>query len=190
MVVGSTDDGHTFAVINYPLRAAHRILTHSGFTARHHQRRTLYLLPPGTPAEDAHDRTGTALSGLFTHTMDIVDLSSTTRWTSDGSPSQTATRFDLSNGRVTVTAHTQAAHGVLEQHGFARTSAGYTLPGGLGERESVGAVTRAETHLWALGLSTEITLGYPTPDAIPPAPGRTDASAPPQLPQAAKRRTR
>ncbi|WP_338933164.1 hypothetical protein WEB32_34235 [Streptomyces netropsis] len=142
VVVGSTDDGHTFIVLNRPIRTAHRTLTAGGFTAREHQGRTVYLLPPDTSAEEAHHRTGEALSELLTHTMDIVDLSWTTRYLETGSLPETAVRFGLSNGHVTATAHTQAAREVLAQHGFSPTAEGYALPAGLGERGSVAAATR------------------------------------------------
>lgn len=124
--------------------------------------------------------------------MDFVDLSSTTRWTESGPLPETAARFDLSNGHVTATAHTDAARQVLEQHGFQRTATRYALTGERGDRESVGVVAQAESHLWSLGLGVEVSLGIPTPDAIPPAPDRARAAPPARLPQAptAKRRTR
>ncbi|MEV5506543.1 hypothetical protein [Streptomyces orinoci] len=182
--VGSTDDGHTFVLVNQPIRSAHRILTASGFTPREHQGRTLYLLPPDTSREDAHNRTGEALHQLLAHTMDFVDLSWTTRYHATGPAPKAVVRFDLSDGRVTATAHTQAAQEVLEQHGFTPTSAGHILPSHLGERENVGAVARAETHLWSLGLASETRLGLPTPEAIAAVPGRTRPTrpAPPPAP--------
>jgi len=182
--VGSTTDGHTFVTINRDLPAAHRILTRNGFTTREHQGRTLYLLPP-TSAQEAHDRTGHALHELLPHTMDIVDLSWTTRWMDSGPLPETGARFDLSEGRVTATVDADAAREVLEQHAFQRTPTGYALPGETSERESVGIVARAEIHLWALGHGVEVTLGIPTPDAIPPAPSRASAPAPAQPPQPA-----
>ena len=102
IVIGSTDDGHTFIVINRPIRAAHRILTQNGFTAREHQGRTLYLLPPGTSTQDAHDRAGNALGDLLAHIMDFVDLSSTTRWMDSGPLPMAVARFDLSGPRMSV----------------------------------------------------------------------------------------
>ncbi|MFJ8151138.1 hypothetical protein [Streptomyces sp. NPDC094468] len=71
--IGSTDDGHTFIVINRRIRDADRLLTQAGFLAREHLGRTLYLLPPGT-AQDAHERAGIAMYGLLAHTHDLVDL--------------------------------------------------------------------------------------------------------------------
>lgn len=188
--VGSTDDGHTFVVINYPIRAAHRILLQGGFTAREHQGRTVYLLPPSTTtAPEAHHRAGEAVYQLLAHTMDLVDLRSTTHSMVSGSLPEAAARFHLRDGRVTATAYTATAREVLQQHGFVRTRTGYALTGERGERESVGVVARAEAHLWSLGLDFEITLGIPTPDAISLAPGRSDApgpapARPPQAPTA------
>ncbi|MCC2276235.1 hypothetical protein LKL35_12540 [Streptomyces sp. ET3-23] len=189
--VGSTDDGHTFIVLNQPIRSAHRILTTSGFTTREHQGRTLYLLPPNTSSEEAHNRTGEALHELLAHTMDFVDLSWTTRYLDAGPVPKAVVHFDLSNGHVTATTHTQAADDVLEQHGFTPTPAGYTLPSELGERECVGAVARAEAHLWSIGLASEARLGLPTPEAITAAPGRTRAATPtPPTVPTHQRRTR
>ncbi|MFI0776166.1 hypothetical protein [Streptomyces sp. NPDC021212] len=189
--VGSTTDGHTFIALNRSLPAAHRILTRNGFTAREHQDRTLYLLPP-TSAPEAHDRTGQVLHELLPHTMDFADLSWTTRWMDSGPLPQTGAHIDLSDGRVTATADTDVAREVLEQHGFQRTPTGYALPGEIGERERVGIVVRAEIHLWALGHGVEVSLGFPTPDAISPAPSRVSAPAPSHPPQPAmsKRHTR
>ncbi|MBC2878051.1 MULTISPECIES: hypothetical protein [Streptomyces] len=178
VVVGSTDDGHTFIVLNRPIRTAHRALTASGFTAREHNRRTVYLLPPGTSAEEAHNRTGDALHALLAHTMDFVDLSWTTRYPAAGPVPEAAVRFDLSDGQVTATVHAPTARDVIAQHGFAPTPQGHVLAAQLSEREAVGAVARAEAHLSSLGLPSKITLGIPTPKAIPAAPGHTGATTP------------
>ncbi|MCD9193429.1 hypothetical protein [Streptomyces albireticuli] len=190
--VGSTDDGHTFIVLNRRIRTAHRALIVHGFTAREHQGRTLYLLPPDTSPEEAHHRTGDALHHLLTHTTDFVDLSWTTRFLGTGPLPKAVVRFDLSHRHVTALAHSEAAHTVLEQHGFVPAPEGYALPTELSERESVSAVARAEAHLWSLGLGSEIALGLPTPQAINAAPDRTGTtmSAPqPQAPRQ-KRNTR
>lgn len=48
MFIGSTDDGHTFVVLNRRIRDGDRLLTEAGFRAREHLGRMLYLLPPGT----------------------------------------------------------------------------------------------------------------------------------------------
>ncbi|MBB0244197.1 hypothetical protein FNQ90_08775 [Streptomyces alkaliphilus] len=156
-------------------------MTRNGFTARRHRGRPLYRLPPDVPAQEVHDRLGTAMSDLFAHTLDLVDLSSTTHWSSDPLPPMAA-HFDLSVGQVVATVRSEAAREVVEQHGFARTSTGHVLSGEPGERESVTALTRAGTHLWSLGLRAEVTLGYPAPDAIPPAPGQAGVTVPPPAP--------
>ncbi|MGW5366982.1 hypothetical protein ACWER6_01110 [Streptomyces sp. NPDC004009] len=48
--IGSTDDGHTFVIINRRIHDADRLLTEAGFLAREHLGRTLYLLPPPLPS--------------------------------------------------------------------------------------------------------------------------------------------
>ncbi|MEU9344148.1 hypothetical protein AB0D74_23405 [Streptomyces sp. NPDC048278] len=73
--IGSTDDGHTFVVLNRRLREADRLLTDAGFLAREHLGRKLYLLPPGS-AQDAHERAGVAVYGLLAHTHDLIDRES------------------------------------------------------------------------------------------------------------------
>ncbi|MBT2527558.1 hypothetical protein J7E91_19545 [Streptomyces sp. ISL-99] len=65
--IGSTDDGHTFVILNRPIRDAERLLTEAGFLAPEHLGRRLYLLPPGT-AQDTHERAGIAMYGLLAHT--------------------------------------------------------------------------------------------------------------------------
>ncbi|PIM65985.1 hypothetical protein CTU88_45805, partial [Streptomyces sp. JV178] len=79
-----------------------RMLTAAGFTAREHQGRTLYLLPPQT-SEGAHESAGVAAYGLMAHTMDLVDLAWTTHHpsTNDAEPEATI-RFR--DGTVTATA--------------------------------------------------------------------------------------
>ncbi|MGW5868234.1 hypothetical protein ACWFRJ_39515 [Streptomyces sp. NPDC055239] len=76
--IGSTDDGHTFVVLNRRIRDADRLLTEAGFHPMQHLGRRLYLLPPGT-AQDAQERAGIAMYGLLAHTHDLIDLSWTTR---------------------------------------------------------------------------------------------------------------
>ncbi|MER6424713.1 hypothetical protein [Streptomyces sp. NPDC001137] len=65
--IGSTDDGHTFVVLNRRIRDADLLLTEAGFLSREHLGRRLYLLPPGT-AQEAHERAGIAMYGLLAHT--------------------------------------------------------------------------------------------------------------------------
>ncbi|MBJ6622318.1 hypothetical protein [Streptomyces sp. DHE17-7] len=72
--IGSTDDGHTFVILNRRIRDADRLLTEAGFLPREHPGRRLYLLPPGI-AQDVHERAGVAMYGLLAHTHDLVDLS-------------------------------------------------------------------------------------------------------------------
>ncbi|MEV7795541.1 hypothetical protein AB0O68_26645 [Streptomyces sp. NPDC087512] len=188
--IGSTDDGHTFVIINRRIHDADRLLTEAGFLAREHLGRTLYLLPPGT-AQDAHDRAGVAMYGLLAHTHDLIDLCWTTRW-SPGSPvADPEIRFHFCDGAVAVTARTAAARSLLERHGFTPNGSSYRPPDGLDERRLLGAVTAAETHAYTHGLSVRVDLGIPTPSDIPPAPRRPSAAAPgsPTTP-AARRRTR
>ncbi len=177
--IGSTADGATFVVINARIPAADRLLTEAGFAAREHRGRTLYVLPPGTTNEDAHNRTGTALYGLLAHTMDFVDLSWTTRWLESGPLPEPDVHIQFSGNSVTATALTDAPRAVLEQHGFTADSSHYVLPDHMSEEQKVGAVVRAETHLSVQGIGTRVSLGIPTIDAIPPAPGRTSAPARP-----------
>ncbi|MGA5348601.1 hypothetical protein ACPCSQ_23455 [Streptomyces griseoincarnatus] len=44
--IGSTDDGHTFVILNRRIRDADRLLTDAGSLPREHHGRRLYLLPP------------------------------------------------------------------------------------------------------------------------------------------------
>ncbi|MFF8855670.1 hypothetical protein [Streptomyces althioticus] len=62
--IGSTDDGHTFVILNRRIRDADRLLTDAGFLPREHHGHRLYLLPPGI-AQDVHDRAGVAMSALL-----------------------------------------------------------------------------------------------------------------------------
>ncbi|MFJ4918432.1 hypothetical protein [Streptomyces sp. NPDC088725] len=192
--IGSTDDGHTFVVLNRRIRAADQLLTEAGFLAREHLGRTVYLLPPGT-AQDAHERAETVMDGLLAHTYDLVDLSWTTRWSPD-TPVPAADPdlgFQFADGTVTATAGTDAARSILEQHHFALAADGssYRPPPGLDQNGLLRAVTAAETHAYTHGLSVRFDLGIPTPADIPSAPHRRStavASKPPA--PAARRHTR
>ncbi|MFI6289320.1 hypothetical protein ACIBCM_32025 [Streptomyces sp. NPDC051018] len=169
--IGSTDDGWTFAVLNRHLpREARQSLTDAGFTARAHQGRTLYLFPPGQPTAETHERAGIALYGLLAHTMDFADLFWTTRWPNPG-PAKADVRITVADDQVTATARSTSATEILAQHGFLPTPAGRTLPAGLSERDRVAAIVRAESHLHADGITVHVSLGIPTLNAIPPAPG-------------------
>ncbi|MFD7137018.1 hypothetical protein [Streptomyces sp. NPDC059894] len=188
--IGATGDGHTFLVLNRPIPQATRILTDAGFTARRHHGRTLYLLPPDT-AEDAHERAGVAAYGLMAHTHDLVDLAWTTRHHNGAQdPPDVTLRF--TDGTVTATAATNAAHAVLLQHGFTPTErdGDYELPSALSERTTLSAVVSAEAHLHVHGVSVHVDLGIPTVQDIPPAPPRPNAASVPTHAPAATRRTR
>ncbi|WP_406436079.1 hypothetical protein OHB00_18950 [Streptomyces sp. NBC_00631] len=187
--IGSTDDGHTFVVLNRRIRDTDRLLTDAGFLTREHLGRTLYLLPPST-AQDAHERAGIAMYGLLAHTHDLVDLAWTTRQ-DDATPSREPdVTIRFTDHAVTATAATGHADAILAQHGF--ISAGekqqHALPPGLGERDALSAVVRAEAHLYADGISVHIGLGIATPQDIPPAPSRPGAApAPPPTTQVQRR---
>ncbi|MGX1853853.1 hypothetical protein [Streptomyces sp. NPDC055299] len=187
--IGSTDDGHTFVVLNRRIRDADRLLTDAGFLAREHLGRTLYLLPPGT-AQDAHERAGVAMYGLLARTLDLVDLSWTTRWSPDAPEADPDLRFQFANGTVTATAATTAARSLLEQHGFALATneSSYQLPPGLEQRGLLGAVTAAETHAYTHGLTVRVGLGIPTPMDIPAAPRPASPVTPSPPPGPATRR--
>ncbi|MDX3714971.1 hypothetical protein PV733_39815 [Streptomyces europaeiscabiei] len=183
--IGSTDDGHTFVVLNRRIRDTDRLLTDAGFLTRERLGRTLYLLPPGT-AQDAHERAGIAMYGLLAHTHDLVDLAWTTR--QDGAPPsrEPDVTIRFTDHAVTATAATGQADAILAQHGFipAGTKQQHALPPGLGERDALSAVVRAEAHLYAVGISVHIGLGIATPQDIPPAPSRPGATpAPPPTTQ-------
>ncbi|WP_413100254.1 hypothetical protein [Streptomyces sp. Inha503] len=190
--IGSTDDGHTFIILNRRLRDADRMLTEAGFLARKHLGRTLYLLSPGT-AQDTHERAGIAMYGLLAHTHDLVDLAWTTRWSPDHPMADPDLRFHIGDGTVAVTARPPTARSLLEQHGFTPTTDGssYRPPNGLNERGLLGAITAAETHAYTQGLSVRVGLGIPTPADVPaahrhPAAAATGSPTPPS----ARRRTR
>lgn len=189
--IGSTGDGWTFVVLNRRIRNGARILTGAGFTAREHQGRTLYLLPPET-AQDAHERAGVAAYGLMAHTLDLVDLAWTTRQHGATPSREPGVTICFTDHAVTATAATDQAAAVLAQHGFTPAGAKrqYALPPGLGESDAVSAVVRAESHLYADGISVRIDLGIATPQDIPPAPSRPGAAPAPPLAPPVRRRSR
>ncbi|MER5211068.1 hypothetical protein ABT063_10895 [Streptomyces sp. NPDC002838] len=189
--IGSTGDGWTFVVLNRPLRNAAHILTGAGFTAREHQGRTLFLLPPET-AEDAHERAGVAAYGLMAHTLDLVDLAWTTRQHGATPSREPDVTIRFTDHAVTATAATGQADAILVQHGFTPAGAKrqYALPPGLGERDALSAVVRAEAHLYADGISVRIDLGIATTQDIPPAPSRRGAAPAPPPTTPVKRRSR
>ncbi|MFJ4572049.1 hypothetical protein ACIP4W_11555 [Streptomyces sp. NPDC088846] len=188
--IGSTDDDHTFVVLNRPIRGANGVLTAAGFTARKLHGRTVYLLPPGTP-EDANEKAGIAMYGLLAHTHDLVDLSRTTRWNPQEPAPDPDLRFTFTGPVLTADAATDEARSLLEQHGFAPSAGGtsYGLVTPVDEPSLLSAVVRAEAHAHADGIDVRIYLGMPTPDAIPAPPG--PASSPvPGSPAAAPTRRR
>ncbi|QNT91939.1 hypothetical protein HEP81_01610 [Streptomyces griseofuscus] len=190
--IGSTDDGHTFVVLNRRIRDADLLLTEAGFLPREHLGRRLYLLPPGT-AQEAHERAGMAMYGLLAHTHDLIDLSWTTRWSPDHRAVDPDLHFQFGDGTVAVTAKTTSARSLLEQHGFAPTAGGslYRPQEGLDERGLLGIVTAAEAHAYAHGLSARVQLGIPTPADIPAsARRRPTAGTGPQTTPSVRRRTR
>lgn len=177
--IGSTDDGHTFVVLNRPIRGANRLLTGAGFTARRINDRTVYLLAP-TTSEEANERAGIAMYGLLAHTLDVVDLSWTTRWSPQEPRPDPGIRFTLTPTSFQATAATEVARLILEQHGFARSADGtsYQPAMPLGMPRLLGAVVRAEAHAHSYGIAVRVELGIATPDAIPgPAP-RPSATVP------------
>lgn len=188
--IGSTDDGHTFVILNRRILNADRLLTEATFLSREHCGRSLYLLPPGA-AQDAHERAGVAMYGLLAHTHDLVDLSWTTRWSPDQSPGEPELHFQFDNGTVTVTAQTATARSLLEQHGFIPMADGvsYRPRDGLDERGLLGAVTAAEAHAYAHGLNARVRLGIPAPADIPANGRRPAATTGPRTTPSARRRT-
>jgi hypothetical protein len=190
--IGSTDDGHTFVILNRRIRDADRLFTEAGFQPREHRGRRLYLLPPGA-AQDVHERAGVAMYALLAHTYDLVDLSWTTRWSPDQPAGEPDLRFQFGDGTVAVTASTTTARLLLEQHGFVPTEdrASYRPRDGLDERQLLGAVTAAEAHAYTHGLSARVGLGIPTPADIPASARRRSAAATgPRTTPSAPRRTR
>ncbi|MFG3323526.1 hypothetical protein ACGF3J_36255 [Streptomyces sp. NPDC048171] len=134
-----------------------------------------------------------ALYALLAHTHDLVDPSWTTRWSPDQPAGGPDLRFQVRDGTVAVTASTTAARLLLEQHGFVPTADGasYRPRDGLDERGLLGAVTAAEAHAYAHGLSARVHLGIPTPADIPAsARRRSAATAGPRTTPSARRRTR
>ncbi|MFD8351473.1 hypothetical protein ACFV1X_21350 [Streptomyces coelicoflavus] len=189
--IGSTNDGWTFLLLNRPVPHATRILTGAGFTAREHQGRTVYLLPPET-SEDAHERTGVAAYGLMTHTHDLVDLAWTTRPHPAGTTARPHVNIRFHDGFVTASATTDQAQAILAQHGFtnADTAQHFTLPDGLSEPDTLGAVIRAEAHLFTHGLRVRVDLGIATVQDIPPAQHRARSVPLPPSPPPSKGRSR
>ncbi|WTD05878.1 hypothetical protein OH717_26520 [Streptomyces albidoflavus] len=166
--VGSTDDGHTFVVLNRRVRGADKTLTEAGFHRQAHPGRTLYLLPPGLP-EEANERVGTATDGLLAHTHDLVDLSWTTRWDPDRPDSAADLHVQFLSGTVVLTPKSTATRTLLSQHtDLASAADGSFRPQtGLDQRRQLAIVTAIETHAFMHSLKVHIDLGIPTPSEIP-----------------------
>ncbi|MFJ6017248.1 hypothetical protein [Streptomyces sp. NPDC092952] len=177
--IGSTDDEHTFVILNRRIRGADRLLTEAGFTARKVHGRTVYLLPPSSP-EDAHEKAGVAMYGLLAHTHDLVDLALTTRWAPQ-EPTPTPApdlRFMFTGSSLTATALTEKARSLLVQHGFVLSADGTYEPPRTEESSLLSAVVRSETHAYATGVTVRVDLGIPTPGAIPPPTRPTSPPVP------------
>ncbi|MFH8446868.1 hypothetical protein ACH4D3_37350 [Streptomyces sp. NPDC018026] len=189
--IGSTSDGWTFLLLNRHIHQVARILTGAGFTAREHQGRTVYLLPPET-AEDAHERAGIAAYGLMTHTHDLVDLAWTTRPRPAGTTVGPDVNIGFHEGSVTARATTGQAQAVLAQHGFtnAGTDRDFTLPDQLGEADALNTVVHTEAHLFSHGISVRVDLGIATVQDIPPAPPRACSAPIPPSPPPSRGRSR
>ncbi|MFF3976515.1 hypothetical protein [Streptomyces sp. NPDC001828] len=187
--IGSTDDGHTFVILNRRIREADQLLAEAGFRSSDHSGRTLYLLPPGA-AQDVQERAGVAMYGLLAHTLDLVDLSWTTRWSPEQPAGGPDLLFQFRDDSVSVTASTAAARLLLEQHGFVPTADGasHRPRQGLSERALLGAVTAAESHAYADGLNARVQLGFPAPADIPARARRRSAPATGPRPMPATRR--
>lgn len=158
--IGSTDDGHTFVVLNRRIRDTDRLLTDAGFLTREHLGRTLYLLPPST-AQDAHERAGIAMYGLLAHTHDLVDLAWTTRQ-DDATPSREPdVTIRFTDHAVTATAATGHADAILAQHGFI----------------SAGRSNSTHCHPDSVNATRSVPLSAPRPTSTPTASACTSASA-------------
>ncbi|WP_413115460.1 hypothetical protein ACK1X7_20270 [Streptomyces sp. CY1] len=126
------------------------------------------------------------------HTLDLVDLAWTTRQHGAGARSErpeVSIRF--ADGTVTATTTTDSVHAILLQYGFTPAGAEgqYELPPGSDEHDALGAVVRAEAHLYTAGLSVRIDLGLATVQDIPPARPRPGAAPTPPSAAQAKRRS-
>ncbi|RLU82543.1 hypothetical protein CTZ27_29910 [Streptomyces griseocarneus] len=170
--IGSTDDAHTFVLLNRPVLGGHRILTSAGFSRHEHLGRTVYLLPPEEHGDVASDRTGTAMAQLIKHTMDIVDLAWTTTFHSPIRSGRPEVRIRVCGATVTATADTDRARAVLAQSGFDMHGDGVLrLPDDVDEPGAVSRLVRAEAHLMLDGCRVRVDLGIATPAGLPPAPG-------------------
>ncbi|MFF4531691.1 hypothetical protein ACFY1P_20765 [Streptomyces sp. NPDC001407] len=170
--IGSTDDAHTFVLLNRAIPGGHRILTAAGFSPHEHLGRTVYLLPPEERGDAASDRTSTAMAQMIEHTLDIVELAWTTTFHSPVPTGRPEVHIQICGATVMATADTDRARAVLAQCGFVAQGDGVLrLPDGVDEPEAVGRIVRAEAHLLVDGCTIRVDLGIATPADLPPAPG-------------------
>lgn len=170
VVVGSTDDGHTFVLINANLPGAQRIMEDARFTPHEHRGRIVYLLSPEDLGDRAFKRTGEAMDWLFEMTMDVVDLA----WTARENPipaDAVDVRFKVSGD--TATAHTSSlkAQPILALAGFVADGGTHRLPAGLQQRDALTRIASADAHLSTEGITSRIQLGIKSPADLPPVPG-------------------
>lgn len=182
--IGSTDDGHTFVLVNRRVPGADQALTEAGFTALRQGSRTVYLLPPSESAQDAHEKTGQVMDTLFGRTLDIVNLSWTTHWQQDGPVPEPTVHIRFAATNIEATTANETASAVLTQHGFtAHKTASrheiFVLPEELPEPEKLSTVLRVYGHLAAHKIEAHVHLGIATPDDIPPRPRPTRGVTPP-----------
>lgn len=168
MFLGSTNDGHTFAVLNSDkhryLRSAHRVLTKAGFAPVNHRGRVIYLLPP----TDTLHQAGQAMYELCSHTADMADLA----WTARPRHPDPHVRVRFTGDKVTITADSLPAQDALRQFRSVTENehGDFFLPDNLTERQKVHATIRIGLRLDRLDITSHIDLGIATPDDIPPVP--------------------
>lgn len=160
MFIGSTDDGHTFVVLNRRIRDTARLLTEAGFLTREHLGRTLYLLPPGT-ALDAHERAGIAMYGLLAYTHDLVDLAWTTRQDGAAPSREPDVAIRFTDHAVSATAATGQADAISS------STASYQR----------GRSNSTHCHPDSVIATRSVPLSEPRPTSTPKASACASASA-------------
>ncbi|MET8577347.1 hypothetical protein [Streptomyces sp. NPDC005012] len=164
--LGSTNDGHTFAVLNSDkrryLRPAHHVLTKAGFAPVDHRGRIVYLLPP----TDTLHQAGQAMYELCAHTADMADLA----WTARPRHADPQVRILFTGNKVSIVTDSPRARVALRQLGTVNENANgdFALSDSLTEREKVRAVVRIDLRLDRQNITSHIDLGIATPAAIPP----------------------
>ncbi|NYV73253.1 hypothetical protein [Streptomyces sp. UH6] len=175
--LGSTNDGHTFAVLNSDKRrylgAAHRVLTKAGFAPVDHRGRIVYLLPPTNALHQAEQ----AMYELCAHTADMADLA----WTARPRHADPQVRIFFTGNKVSIVTDSSRARAALRQLGTVNENADgdFALSDSLTEREKVRAAVRIDLRLDRQNITSHIDLGIATPAAIPPAPHRLSPVASP-----------